>query len=174
MNLTLRVKNDSTPDNKYNQTNHMKAFQVLGDLTKEAARGDQLTRLLARLGGTNIDSLFFKSKTIKPGGVVRGVEGWQSSPVIGKGPGGMSHWFSGRPTEHAFSEVRGGDLIKKLKETLPQSINERGGGWYGNEQQDAAGLLRQIRNATRTEKSIPKKSIPKGYADSFDGAQPSN
>jgi hypothetical protein len=118
-------------------------------LEKSAARGDQLIKLLARFGGTNIDSLLFRNKIIKPGGTVRGVEGWQSAPAIGTGPGGMSHWFSGKPTEHAVSEVRGGDLIKKLKDLLPGAINERGGGMWLNEQQDAANLVKQIRRATR-------------------------
>jgi hypothetical protein len=61
----------------------------------------------------------------------------------------MNHWFSGKPTEHAFSEVRGGDIIKKLKDLLPGAINERGGGMWSNEQQDAANLVKQIRRATR-------------------------
>jgi hypothetical protein len=127
----------------------MTAFQALGEITKEAARGDQLAKLLARLGGTNLNSLFFQNKIVRPGGTVRGVEGWRSSPVIGLGPSGMNHSFSGRPTEHAINEVRGGDLIKRLKETLPGAVNERGGGYWMNEQQDAADLLRQIRKAER-------------------------
>ena len=118
-------------------------------LEKSAARGDQLAKLLARFGGTNINSMFFKNKIIKPGGTVRGVEGWQSAPAIGTGPGGVSHWFSSKPTERAFSEVRFSDLIKKLKETLPGAVNERGGGMWLNEQQEAANLMGQIRRATR-------------------------
>lgn len=118
-------------------------------LKKEAARGDQLTKLLSRLGGSNVSSLLFRNKVISPGGTVRGIEGWQSSPSIGRGPGGMSHWFSSKPTERTFSEVRGGDLIEKLKETLPSAVEERGGGYFANEQKDAADLIRRIRNAVR-------------------------
>ena len=120
---------------------------AFAQLEKTAKRGDQIAKLLARLGGSNLNSLLFKNKIVRPSSVARGVEGWQSGPAIGAGPGGMSHWFSGKPTEHAIGEIRGGDLIQKLKETLPSAVNERGGGYWSNDQLDAANLLRQIRRA---------------------------
>ena len=116
-------------------------------MRKEAARGDQMAKLLARLGGSNVSALLFKNKIVRPSGTTRGVEGWRSSPSIGQG--GFAHGFSSKPTEHAISEVRGGDLISKLKDTRPNAVDERGGGVWGNEQKDAADLIRQIRNVTR-------------------------
>lgn len=131
-----------------NQTQLMGYFagymQKQAGVSKEAGRGDMALKLLSNLSRRTL----FKNKLIEPPSkAITG--GWQTSYNVIGAPNGVHSYFNPNTVkEVSVGGVRGGDLLKRLRDALYQ-IPARGGGWFGNEQKDAADLVKQIRAAVK-------------------------